>query len=269
MAIKLKVPDRRPAARSASKSNSRPAAKAARVRHFSLRDPLVKIFVVAFVIAWRRCSWACSPTSTSSTSAWSIAAWLEAFSATRPRFTRARERFPWARRWTLHEVAAELRRAGYAEGGSERRVPPIGHYTLTRGGIEIMPGPQSFHASNAAQIRFSGGKVASITESGDNSQDLAGLRARTATGDRAVRRPGPLQARAHQVRGHSASAGECGAGDRGPPILPARRRELLPPDGSGGRRCARRSPRTRRIDADHAAVARLLPDAGEDASSAS
>ena len=48
VAIKLKVPDRRPAAR-ASKSNSRPAAKAARVRHFSVRDPLVKIFVVAFL----------------------------------------------------------------------------------------------------------------------------------------------------------------------------------------------------------------------------
>ncbi len=68
------------------------------------------------------------------------------------------------------EIAADLRRAGYAEGSSDSS-SAIGHYTLTRNSIEIMPGPQSFHASNTAEIRFSGGKIASIKESGDSSSD--------------------------------------------------------------------------------------------------
>ena len=40
-----------------------------------------------------------------------------------------------------------------------------------------MPGPQSFHASNTAQIRFSGGKIASIKESGDGDNASEQLQA--------------------------------------------------------------------------------------------
>jgi penicillin-binding protein 1B len=69
------------------------------------------------------------------------------------------------------EVAADLRRAGYSEGGHGGE-SPIGHFSLTRDGLQVFPGPQSFHGSGAAVIRFQGGKVSSITESGDNSGDL-------------------------------------------------------------------------------------------------
>ena len=69
------------------------------------------------------------------------------------------------------EIASDLRRAGYLEGSAESS-SAIGHYRLTHNGIEITPGPASFHASNPAQIRFSNGKITSITEEGDNSQSL-------------------------------------------------------------------------------------------------
>ena len=143
------------------------------MRHFSVRDPLVKIFVIVFVGAgvlfMERL-----PTSTSSTSAWSTAAWRAASSATRPRCTRDLAWLPSARSWTRRKLRADLRRAGYTEGSSDGG-SAVGHYTFTRGGIEIVPGPQSFHASNTAAIRFSGGKIASITESGDDAPEPAGL----------------------------------------------------------------------------------------------
>jgi penicillin-binding protein 1B len=65
------------------------------------------------------------------------------------------------------DIAGRLRRAGYAEndGGS-----PIGSYRLLRGGIEIKPGPQSYHSPESATIRFDEGRVASISsKSGDLS----------------------------------------------------------------------------------------------------
>ena len=49
---------------------------------------------------------------------------------------------------------------------------PIGHYSLTRDGMRVFPGPQSFHGVNAADIRFEGGKISSIAETGDSTQDL-------------------------------------------------------------------------------------------------
>jgi penicillin-binding protein 1B len=69
------------------------------------------------------------------------------------------------------EVAAELRRAGYAEehgnGGS-----PIGHYAFTSHGIQVIPGPESFHAQEGAAIRFENGKVAAIDPTGNGSHGL-------------------------------------------------------------------------------------------------
>jgi penicillin-binding protein 1B len=69
------------------------------------------------------------------------------------------------------EVAADLRRAGYSEGGKSGD-SPIGHYSLTHDGVRVFPGPQSFHGANAAEIHFEGGKVSSIAETGDSTQDL-------------------------------------------------------------------------------------------------
>jgi penicillin-binding protein 1B len=68
------------------------------------------------------------------------------------------------------ELTAELRRAGYSEGGDS----PIGHYSFTRGGLQVVPGPQSFHGSDSsAVIRFERGKIASINQAGGNNQEFA------------------------------------------------------------------------------------------------
>jgi penicillin-binding protein 1B len=63
------------------------------------------------------------------------------------------------------EIAAQLRHAGYSEGDSKS---PMGSYRLLAGGIEIKPGPDSYHSPESAVIRIRGGKVESIaSQSGD------------------------------------------------------------------------------------------------------
>jgi penicillin-binding protein 1B len=135
-----------------------------------VRDPLVKILVVAFlcigilfmsVFAYLYFKYERVVDRRMAGGIFSNAAKIYA----RPRVVAVGEKLDPA------DVASELRRAGYAEGGSDGGAG-VGHYSLTRGGIQIVPGPQSFHASNTAMIRFGGGKIASITESGDQSQNL-------------------------------------------------------------------------------------------------
>ena len=60
----------------------------------------------------------------------------------------------------LHEIAAQLRRAGYAENDGPS---PMGSYRALSGGIEIKPGPQSYHSPEPATIRVQDGQVSSIT----------------------------------------------------------------------------------------------------------
>ncbi len=54
----------------------------------------------------------------------------------------------------------QLRRAGYS--GSDGK-SAMGSYRLFEGGIEIKPGPESYHSPESAMIRMRGGKVDSIT----------------------------------------------------------------------------------------------------------
>ena len=107
----------------------------------------------------------------------------------RPRLVSVGERLDAA------EVAADLRRAGYSEldasgklvghdedqsaaalgerarvQNGEKGPSPIGHYTLVHGGIEVVPGPHSFHGSEAAVLRFESGKLASIAGTGDGKE---------------------------------------------------------------------------------------------------
>jgi penicillin-binding protein 1B len=64
------------------------------------------------------------------------------------------------------EIAAQLQHAGYSENGNS----PIGSYRLLSGGIEVRPGPQSFHSPEPATIRIHDGRVTSISgKSGDLS----------------------------------------------------------------------------------------------------
>jgi len=62
------------------------------------------------------------------------------------------------------EIAADLRHAGYSErdGGS-----PLGSYRLLKDGIEITPGPESYHSPDPARIAVRGGKVQEITSRGN------------------------------------------------------------------------------------------------------
>ena len=65
----------------------------------------------------------------------------------------------------IRAIAADLRHAGYAdrEGGS-----PLGSYRVLRDGIEITPGPESYHSPDPARIVVSGGKVTGITSRGSD-----------------------------------------------------------------------------------------------------
>jgi penicillin-binding protein 1B len=67
-----------------------------------------------------------------------------------------------------HEIVAELRRAGYSD--YSRGPSPMGTYRLFDSGIEIKPGPDSYHSQESAVIRVRGGKVDSISS---RSGDLA------------------------------------------------------------------------------------------------
>ena len=58
------------------------------------------------------------------------------------------------------QIAAQLRHAGYLEKDGQS---PMGSYRLLNGGIEITPGPQSYHSPEPATIRIQDGQVESIT----------------------------------------------------------------------------------------------------------
>jgi len=62
------------------------------------------------------------------------------------------------------QIAAELRQAGYSDKQGESS---LGTYRLMKGGIEITPGPESYHAPEAARIKIEGGQVTEITSRGN------------------------------------------------------------------------------------------------------
>jgi len=63
------------------------------------------------------------------------------------------------------EIVAQLRRAGYSEKDGESL---MGSYRLLKGGIEITPGPDSYHSPEPAIVHIHDGQVDNITgKSGD------------------------------------------------------------------------------------------------------
>lgn len=171
MAIKLKLPDGRASARPASGRNSRGGrGRPARVQHFSIADPLVKLFFVGFLVAgflflgvftFFYSKYGAIVDRRMAGPIFSNAARIYA----RPQTITVGEKLD------TTEVAAELRRAGYAEqrGSSDS---PIGHYAFTPHSIQVIPGPESFHAEEGAVIRFENGKVAAIDETGKGRRSL-------------------------------------------------------------------------------------------------
>ncbi len=63
------------------------------------------------------------------------------------------------------EIAEQLRRAGYSDA-AKNSDSPLGTYRLLSSGIEIKPGPDSYHNSDGAVVRVSRGKVERIVGTG-------------------------------------------------------------------------------------------------------
>ncbi len=71
---------------------------------------------------------------------------------------------------TVHQIAGQLRRAGYTERGDS----PMGAFKLVKSGVEIQPGPESYHSPEGALIRISEGRVEKIISTGDKQDELTG-----------------------------------------------------------------------------------------------
>jgi penicillin-binding protein 1B len=62
------------------------------------------------------------------------------------------------------QIAALLRRAGYSDKEGES---PLGSFRLVKDGIEITPGPESYHSPEEAHISIHGGQVDGISSKGN------------------------------------------------------------------------------------------------------
>ena len=146
MAIRLRIPKR-------SDRSGKPTSR------FSLRDPLVKSAFIVFVVfaalfisvfSYYYVKYDRIIHRRFSERVFSTSAKIYAI----PQTVRLGEKIG------QREIAEDLRRAGYREHEGDS---PLGSYRLLSGGIEVRPGPQSYHSPEPATIRFSGGKVDSIT----------------------------------------------------------------------------------------------------------
>jgi len=63
------------------------------------------------------------------------------------------------------EIAAMLRRAGYSDKDGQSE---LGSFHLVRDGIEITPGPESYHSPEAAHVTIQDGRVSRITSLGND-----------------------------------------------------------------------------------------------------
>lgn len=70
--------------------------------------------------------------------------------------------------FTIRDIAAELRRAGYGEKDGESM---LGSYRVHAGSIEVLPGPESYHSPEPATISVADGRVSTI--SSRSAGDLA------------------------------------------------------------------------------------------------
>ncbi len=63
------------------------------------------------------------------------------------------------------EIAAELRRAGYSDQEGQST---LGSFRVSKDGIEITPGPESYHSPEPARISIHDGKVDKISSNGND-----------------------------------------------------------------------------------------------------
>jgi penicillin-binding protein 1B len=66
------------------------------------------------------------------------------------------------------EIAAELRRAGYSDAKHTEKndLSSLGSFRVAPDGIEITPGPESYHSPEQARITITDGQVSQITSNG-------------------------------------------------------------------------------------------------------
>ena len=62
------------------------------------------------------------------------------------------------------EIAASLRRAGYSDKDGQSQ---LGSFHIVKDGIEITPGPESYHSPEEAHISIQDGEVDHITSRGN------------------------------------------------------------------------------------------------------
>jgi len=91
------------------------------------------------------------------------------FAETAKIFAAPREVRP-SQKFTAHVIATELREASYSVDGLSHP-SQMGTFTEESNEITVRPGPQSYHAPDAATIHFSKGEVQSVTD--DKGQSLA------------------------------------------------------------------------------------------------
>ena len=163
---------------------------------------------------------------------------------------------------TAAEIAADLRRAGYNAN------PQLGTYQLNGDNILIKPGPESYHTTDGATINTTDGVVQSITA--ENGVALSAYQLEPQLITALSEDKNRTKRRLVTYKEIPAAYGASRHRHRRPRLLPARRRQLSPHHQV-------RLFRTSLLDhrrcggstLTHAARARLLPLAGEAASSAS
>jgi len=157
VAIKLKIPGR-----SGSQKGGRQNGSAQKGAVGFYRDPLVRIFFKVFLVvavllvgvfSYYYVKYDRIITERLSQPVFNNSAKIYAI----PQTVRLGEKI------TAKEIAVQLDRAGYSdqEGGSD-----LGTFQMVSGGIEIKPGPASYHSPEAATVQFNDGQVVSIIAKG-------------------------------------------------------------------------------------------------------
>ena len=82
---------------------------------------------------------------------------------------------------TPHDVALQLRNAGYSSDGDRDR-SRMGTYALNDSSITIQPGPQSYHSEQGATVTFDDGLVSKISGDGGQALDAYELEPQLITG---------------------------------------------------------------------------------------
>lgn len=164
MAIKVKIPRGTP---------SQPKTPKKRKSDFHLGDPVVKVGVSVFLIlslamfgvfAYYYVKYEKIIDHRMKGTIFNNAAKIYA----RPQVLRVGDKY------TAEDAFADLRRAGYTVEGHKPE-SQLGTFRQANNAVEIRPGPESFHSTDGAMVRFAEGKISSITAVGSNEgQSLDG-----------------------------------------------------------------------------------------------